>query len=426
MAKILLVSFFRSPNLGDLMLSEMIENFAEADGAEISKFDFNTGYRIKEKNAPPSEPTETERAELKAPLKTRVVGGAMTLLARIAGRTFAYRFYLLLTMRSRRKIWAILDAEAKECDTIVLAGGNMIMDTVWYWPTQFFKYSELARRNQKKLSVIYVGVGPIQKRQSKELFRRAFNSADFISVRDEQSFQQCRELADPAKIVLTADPVFALEKDNLASRSKSIAHRQQGAALRVGLCMLSLECFREPSEYEDYLAAIDKLVVNLFKQAGESMHLTIFSTEWKDYDSVRKIESRILARGISNVSSCPIKSMPDVHQLYAELDLLVGGRMHSLIFAHRFLLPHIGVIWQEKLNGFAQMTNAKDRMFTVAQIMEQSKAIVGEALKLASDHQSILEMNERNSKLTKLVRKGNLFKNSRTIKVSAERTCEGL
>ena len=104
-----------------------------------------------------------------------------------------------------------------------------------------------------------------------------------------------------------------------------------------------------------------------------------------------------------------VKSVDELLNFYDKLDYLIGGRMHSMIIAHTNLLPHIGVIWQDKIIGFGHLTKAEDRMYTVETLKLKRIQIAGEIRSACRDEKLVSQMDKINQHLREIVAEGNIL-----------------
>ena len=119
--------------------------------------------------------------------------------------------------------------QIRACDLFVSGGGSLVQDVtslrnVIYY-TGLMRFARLAR---KPLMIYAQGIGPLNQSLSRKLARAAFNGATCLCVRDQSSAQLLREIGVRREIHVTADPVWALDAENLpplAEKSWTLALR---------------------------------------------------------------------------------------------------------------------------------------------------------------------------------------------------------
>lgn len=411
MKKALVISFFKSSNLGDLALSNSIENLINDKGYEILKYDFTTATRVTNNIFKLCSNIKLkEKSKLKLILR-QIIRPIKKLLVCFLGVVYVERiyFYLHKTILSYNK-WKVLERDIQNVDIVILAGGNMLMDINPNWPTIFEYYSSLASKYKKDLNIIYVGVGPIYYKESKKIYRSALKNTRRITVRDQISETVCRELVNNNDIVIvkTADPVFALPIDLKDNRISSINKCNSKSNCKIGICVLADFCFSLEQDYRDYLEGLCGLISSLSMLSSQKIDYVLFSTEIADYVSVKKLQDKLYLNNCDNTKIVHINTVDEVIELYKELNFLIGGRMHSLIFAQKCLLPYIGIVWQNKIKGFGDVTQSSSRIYEISNINSNTKFIAQGILMDILNMDLIKQMSGVNDSLNKIVQKGNI------------------
>lgn len=410
MKKALVISFFKSNNLGDLALSSAIEKLISDKGYKILKYDFTTATRVTKIITELSSNIQPkEKSKLKLLLRS-IIRVIKKLLIYFYGGINVERiyFYLHKTIIAHNK-WKVLEKEIQNVDIVILAGGNMLMDMTPSWPTIFEYYSSLAHKYKKDLNIIYVGVGPIYYRESKKIYRKALKNAKRITVRDHISKEICRDLINDIVIVETADPVFSLPIDLEDDRIHKINKGNSEANFKIGICVLANFCFSTEQKYRDYLEELCKLICSLSMLSPKKIEYILFSTEIADYVSVKILQDKLYLYNCENTRIIYINTVDELVELYKKLNFLIGGRMHSLIFAQKCLLPYIGIVWQNKIKGFGNVTKSSSRIYEICHINSDTKSIAQDILKNIVNIDLIKQMSVMNDKILNIVHKGNII-----------------
>lgn len=401
----LIVSFYESSKLGDLALSATIDQIVMESGYDLIRYDFCNCRHPRQR-----ESSSTVAFLASIPFMSVVKRLLIRILKRpvsfLMGNVNSEVLFLRLFRKIRRQQCEISIDDFQRADIVILGGGNMIMDISPNWPFLVSDYTRLSQQFQKPLYFMYMGVGPIKSKYSVRILRHAMSSLVQISVRDKRSEKVCRQLVDQKKILLTVDPVFALNTDS--SNTSLATAKVSKDRMIIGICVLGEMCFPGGTEHEDYLYAVHSLIVQLNATHESAMHFMLFSTEARDYSAVRQLFSRLKGDLINSLSIADVKSVDDLLSFYEKLDYLIGGRMHSMIIAHTKLLPHIGVIWQDKIIGYGQLTKAEDRMYTV-DILKSKKVQIAKKIHSACKNNLSGHMDKINRHLRDIVLKGNIL-----------------
>lgn len=348
--KIILVSFFLSDNLGDIMLSNAIEALLlNKYDATISKYDFLTFHKITDGNKGmigiqnPSNRNTLDNIAKKFIKK---------ILPEFTVTLANYKLKSLLSNKHKE-----FEEDLKGADHLIIAGGNMLMDLTPVWPDILKTYTDLAVKAQKKYSIHFVGAGPIYHNRTKRMLRKILEKAHTLSVRGSHSKKQLEEIGIKRSIEQTVDPVFSLELEKKDLRIDIIKEVTAGRKKRIGICVIGKVCFSNLRDFDLYMDTLIRYIL----EYGKIHDVTLFSTEKMDYEAIKFIVDNTN----TSVRVIEIDSLKGLIELYDTLEFLIGGRMHSLIFAQKSLLPFIGVVWQNKILEFSKIVRAEEHVYDV-------------------------------------------------------------
>ncbi|MEH7110731.1 hypothetical protein, partial [Bacillus sp. JJ1764] len=140
----------------------------------------------------------------------------------------------------------------------------------------------------------------------------------------------------------------------------------------------------------------------------DSYIVTLFSTDTIDWSAIKEVESSLSTSEIKYFNISMPNSLEDIYELYGSLDYLIGGRMHSMIIAQKYLLPYIGVIWQSKVKGFGMVVESYEKLFDLKEFenSEQMFSIINSDI---NNIQKIkIEMRNKNKELEKIIEKSKI------------------
>ncbi|MBU5343510.1 polysaccharide pyruvyl transferase family protein [Caldifermentibacillus hisashii] len=353
MKKAIVVSFYKSNNIGDLALSKSIKDIVLKSGYEVTSYDFGTIEKVKD------ETNNLNTNKMPDKCYSKIIHNIYNLVKYFIGdHLFGY-----LAVISKRKKWKAFILDLMESDVIVIGGGNMLLDKQIYWPSLLYKYSSLAKGKGKKSFLVYVGAEKVTSRISHLFFKKALNKFDYVSVRDPESLRICQEITK-SPIEETIDPVFQLKppENNFFGITDE---------LNIGICVLSSVCFKDNIGFKKYLDSLEKMIFFLSEHKSfkiDSFYL--FSTDAADFYIVDQLKKRIdiQSKNITVKVTKPT-TLSNVINLYSQFTYLIGGRMHSMIIAQKCLLPYCGVIWQSKIRGFSKVVEREKRIFELSEFI---------------------------------------------------------
>jgi len=111
---------------------------------------------------------------------------------------------------NRKKIWEVVKT-IKRCDIFISGGGSLFQNETSNRSLYYYLFQILvAKLFGKKVFIFSQGIGPIKRWYNILLFKHVIKLADYITVRDYDSFDLLHRLKLKNKIDLSADPAFLL------------------------------------------------------------------------------------------------------------------------------------------------------------------------------------------------------------------------
>ncbi|MBC6975367.1 polysaccharide pyruvyl transferase CsaB [Bacillus sp. Xin] len=233
--------------------------------------------------------------------------------------------------------------EIKKSDGLISGGGSLLQDKTSI--KSIFYYTGIMRlaRFLKKPYYIYAqGIGPITKRQNRLLVKWHVSKAQYISVRDEDSFLYLKEIGIKKDVEVVPDPVLACNCDVKSNWLQK--HSVQGKVIAVSV--------RYWDAKEDYMRKLAE-TLKKFKQEGYDI---LFVPMHGPFD-------QSASRDIINLMGTEAHMLPykmDVHEkiaILSECSLLIGMRLHALILSAVANTPMIGISYDPKIDSFLQQVN---------------------------------------------------------------------
>ena len=251
---------------------------------------------------------------------------------------------------SRSKLFDIVKT-IKNCDLMMYGGGSLLQDVTSSKSLLFYLgLISIAKLFGKKVMFYCNGYGPVDKKVNQLLIKWILKKVNLITLRDEGSKKKLKELGINKNIKVTADAAFTMKP---ADKKK----------------------IKEIFEYESIPTDKDIIGISIRK--------------WKDNKQIREVISKtidyISNKGI-NVVLIPMKypddlefslevkemckSEPYVIQNYyepkevlgiiGEFSMMIGIRLHSLIFASMQSVPIVGIEYDPKVKAFVEAVEQKN------------------------------------------------------------------
>ncbi|MFZ5969473.1 MAG: polysaccharide pyruvyl transferase CsaB [Bacillota bacterium] len=250
----------------------------------------------------------------------------------------------------RKNIFQIIRA-IWDGELLISGGGSLLQDVTSHRSISYYLgIMMIGKLLKKKVMVYSQGIGPINRTLNKYLVRWVLNKVDVITVRDEKSKKELIEIGvrNP-EIYVTADPVIGLKKGNLAL-GEGILQKEGMTEKGKHLIGFAIRGWRCSDKFKKDMAAIaDGLIDDL---GVEVVFIPFHFGE--DVKILDEIQDLMKNKGIF------IKNRYDIHEMLGivgNLDLLIGVRLHSLIFAAVMNTPMIALSYDPKINSFMDSLN---------------------------------------------------------------------
>ncbi len=327
--KVRVYSWFLSRNIGDVLIAKCVsEMFSEL--YECSYYDITTGKEI-------------AGTEILFPPQSE-----LTWKSKMLNSTYLRNFIDFVYSLRSYQIQNFRDIKEKDCDLAIFAGGNSLMDLGRILPGEVivtYRRIRALKRKGIKIAFCFSGVGPYESLISRILARKTMKNIDFISVRDEASYKLCKELGRANDVEVWRDPVLIYRPILKGKKKRTIAlnvYFGADGSLRKEMRDSYIQLVREIRiRYPGYRVAL-------------------FSSDTGDYVDVQQVADAL--EKDTAVEIIRIKDENALFQLYAESQLLIGCRMHSLITAVISDIPIVAIAWQQKVVSLMKFLGYEDRM----------------------------------------------------------------
>ncbi|MEV4243312.1 polysaccharide pyruvyl transferase family protein [Streptosporangium canum] len=236
-------------------------------------------------------------------------------------------------------------------DVLVLGGGGILYDTE---ARRYLRLVRLAQEQNVPVFTYALGAGPLTDRLDCMMVRETLTAATTITVRDEESRLVLEEAGVMSTITVTADPALLLEQEEFGHDLLRAEGVPEGELL-VGMSV------REPGRaaehldsqgYHELLAHVgdflvrrlDAYVVFVPMERDDIRHSHAVLSHMSSADHCRVLHGNYRPRQILG--------------LVRHLDLVVGMRLHFLIFAALQGVPLLPLPYAGKVFDFAQQLGA--------------------------------------------------------------------
>jgi polysaccharide pyruvyl transferase CsaB len=270
--------------------------------------------------------------------------------------------------RHRMRFADVRDAIASS-DGLISGGGSLLQDktsakTIPY----YLGVIKLAQWLGKPTFIYSQGIGPVQRRLFFSWIRGVFSKAKYVSVRDPESAELLARMGLHSPVEVVPDPVMGLPLKSGADASDGrAAVRAEGGSPLVGgagnraedgspLVGVSVRFWNEDRSELNGLAEVLR---RLLEETEANVRFLPFHLP-SDEEASEYIRERLpqnhahritVARGVTH----PQDMLAEV----ARCDLMLGMRLHSLIYAASQRVPPVGVSYDPKIDQFLHRLGMK-------------------------------------------------------------------
>jgi len=231
----------------------------------------------------------------------------------------------------------------KKSKALIFGGGSLLQDVTSKRSIYYYLFLiKLAKLMKNKVIMLSQGIGPIVNEKSKTATVKALKKVDFITVRDIQSKNFLEELGvDKNKLYLSSDPVinFCSNDDEYVEDKKENNKKN--------VCF-SLRNWNNVNVSEK----ISNVAEMLIKNNIECHFIPFYYNE--DLPLIKEVEEILNKKGINAVYYKEKLSTNEAFYIIKNMNLLVGVRLHSLIFAASANVPFVAVSYDHKVDHFVE------------------------------------------------------------------------
>ena len=238
----------------------------------------------------------------------------------------------------------------KRSQLFINGGGNLIQDVtstrslIYYLSTII-----LAKKIGLKVMLYANGIGPVRKPTNRFLTSKIIDKVDVITLREESSARELKSLnISTPKVIITADPALVLRPIESSIAVELL--KKDGIWVDKPLIGISI---RNWAGYQNYSSAVaqaaDYINTNLNAvPVFIPMHFPHDVKASEDVISKMKTKAYIIKTK---------HNIAETLGIFNELQMVIGMRLHALIYATSLEIPAIGLIYDSKVEGFLEYVN---------------------------------------------------------------------
>ncbi len=243
----------------------------------------------------------------------------------------------------------------KKSKAFIYGGGNLLQDNTSTRSLLFYlSMVWLAKKLGLKVMFYANGIGPLKKSLNRLLTKKIMNKVDVITLREALSFDELKhlEISKP-RILMTADAALTV--------TEGCGFAAAGIAGKLGLDeskrLLGVSLRKYPGheriEHEKYEAVIASTIDHM---AGKYDAYPVFfpMQHPEDVPILENVAARMKNRSFIVKDKLNVF---ETYELISSMHMLLGMRLHALIFSAVASVPMLGLVYDPKIQGFLDCIN---------------------------------------------------------------------
>ncbi|MBR4643007.1 MAG: polysaccharide pyruvyl transferase CsaB [Selenomonadaceae bacterium] len=239
----------------------------------------------------------------------------------------------------------------RAADLLISGGGSLLQNvtsgrSLYYYLAIIF----FALACGKKVMLYAQGIGPVRGFLAHKFMNLIVNRVDLITVRDRGSLEELARLKiTRPKIFCTADPVLAIKPVPLEFGKKILVRHSTNGNKFIGVAVrhwLGWERFQT-----ELAQALDRII--------EATGATIVFIPMKFPEDIRSAVSTAALMKKNCVVLEEEFSTKEILSVVGCMEVLIGVRLHALIFAGVMGVPMVGISYDPKIERFLDSVGEK-------------------------------------------------------------------
>ncbi len=272
-----------------------------------------------------------------------------------------------------------------QADLVIVGGGGLFYDCNFHlnvndffkgrhYGILFFLYLALLAKMLGKPVMLYgVGIGPLLLPSTRRLVSFVLNRMDVISLRDAESSMELKRLrVNSPEIAVTVDPAIGLTpapKERVVEilREKKISLEKPliGINVRPWYHYHGFRSHRMQEKHNWYKRTMVRVADFLVQKFdSEIIFLPMQRLYDDDHQLCRELVEEMRFKERAKILSDSYNPH-EIKGIVGRLDLVIGTRLHSAIFAASMGTPIIGIIYDGKVRSFLQLIGQEERSLSI-------------------------------------------------------------
>lgn len=250
----------------------------------------------------------------------------------------------------------------------ITGGGTLIQDgtssrSLWYYLSMI----RLALKNGAHGVLFANGLGPLTIKKNRKAASEILDRMEVITLRDSNAYEELKSLGVTKPITKVAvDPVLALSPGKIETGLKIL--KNEGIPSGERIIAFCLRKWKKVKHSEEILASLaDKIAAGF-----NAVPLFVPMQHPDDLRFSKRILRRMKEKGYVINGSY---SVDETMSILGNTHMVIGMRLHSLIYAVNMGLPMVGLAYEPKVDYFMESINQPfvswNESFSMPELMEK-------------------------------------------------------
>jgi polysaccharide pyruvyl transferase CsaB len=246
-----------------------------------------------------------------------------------------------------RQLWTTI----RQADALISGGGSLLQDVTSMLTIPYYLgIVKLAQWFNKPVFIYSQGIGPVSHKLFHHFIRSVFAKTAYISVRDQESKALLEQMGIQQNIMLVPDPVMSMPLPSTAEQAVVASD-----TLNVKRIGVSVRFWKNNTMFLDQLA---QTCDELLEDEQVQFVFLPFHTPSDEQASLHVIE-KIQQKYHNRIQLKSCEDPRQMLQMVGQCELLIGMRLHALIYAANQHVPLIGVSYDPKIDQFLARIDAQ-------------------------------------------------------------------
>lgn len=237
---------------------------------------------------------------------------------------------------------------------LISGGGNLVQDLTSFQSMLYYTgLIRYAKSRGLKVMLYANGIGPLIRKVSEKIAALVLSDVDVITVREANSFEILKKIGVEGPVTeVTADPVMGVDKPDESTVKQALAKHL--LSVEGKMAVFSVRPWKGlEGNFTDVFAKTADYVCDRYGMTPVFIPMNIK----KDTKVLEEISNRMKNRTVI------IREEENVENLISIIscsEIVVGMRLHSLIYAAVASTPAIGIVYDPKVRFFIDMMEQVD------------------------------------------------------------------